>query len=263
MFFLSFFFLFFFFLHLNLLAMRNQRPRKLTILDKILLEMWNYQAVIVISLIALVYFITGVVFSMLILDLSLMEAIYLTISTITSIGVTNIPYGSDDWVYTAVALYTMGSVVLIGVITLVIAEFVTAANITQEIDRSVNNSVKFDELKLLHQLGAHQGGIEDRMLSRNEFFVLTICRLRLLEYNDVRHIFHNFDRLDVSGSGLIPVYKVGSLGGRTGGSDPSGLDDNNSNTDSAAEDGSGGSGGHADGYFETNPNESTPLTGHI
>ncbi len=78
-----------------------------------------------VSLWCLLFLAVGVVFCMATMSYNFMDAVYLTVSTLTDIGIANIPYDVDDWIYLAVALYSIPGLLLVGVVTLVAAEYIT------------------------------------------------------------------------------------------------------------------------------------------
>ena len=147
---------------------------------------------------------------------SAMDAFFLIISTITTIGVTTIPSDSTIEVYVVFAVYALISVIVWGGFVLGISELLLFEDEGSEVEVVCREPAHPEEFELLKRAGMHIGSMNaaaggmPRSMDRNEFFVMMVARLGLLEFDGIQAIYREFDSLDVDKVGMVPLSAFGS-----------------------------------------------------
>ena len=144
-----------------------------------------------------------------------MDAFYLIISTITTIGVTTIPADSTTQVYIMYAVFALISVIIWGGFVLGVSELLLCEDEASEVEVVSREPAHREEFELLKKAGMQLGsasanGAMPRSIDRNEFFVMMVARLGLLEFDGIQAIYQEFDRLDQDKSGMVALSALAS-----------------------------------------------------
>lgn len=143
----------------------------------------------------IVLFIVGIIFCVSALEYNFVDALYLTVSTLTAAGIVSVGNGQEDYVYILLALYTGVGVIVFKLFIYYIDLFFLNKDLIVESDSVLSDRVTAEEIKVIRELGIGngEGSFE---LNRSEYLVLILNRLNIYDYDLINHINQKYSEFD-------------------------------------------------------------------
>jgi hypothetical protein len=115
-----------------------------------------------------------------------------------------------------VGVYTAVGITAVAVFLLYIAEQLMAPDYQAMVESAFNDEVKLAELKVLRELAISKDSLtpadgtdpDELSMDRNEFAMLTIARMHLIDFSLIQQIYEEFDAKDTAKKGVLKVSNL-------------------------------------------------------
>lgn len=151
-----------------------------------------------------VYIFFGVAWSIGAVGWSTIDALYFSLSSMSTGGLQGVPADSPDWVFLIVGLFAATGVPLMAMAVANIAYFILLARRTSRMKDVQSLEISEDDYDLLEVVtGSNEEEGHRHALNRAEFIVLCLADRGLLAWKDLQSILKEYDNLDHAQRGVI------------------------------------------------------------
>lgn len=95
-----------------------------------------------------------------------------------------------------------------------LAALIVSSNKESQIQSVINSTnISPKEVEMLAEINLDDG---DRLLDKNEYALLTLVRLNMVDGDLITRLFDKFDQMDAKKAGVLPLHKIFHIAGEAG-----------------------------------------------
>lgn len=172
----------------------TMKRKDMTILEKIGSFYEDYFYTICSWLVVLFFIFLGIVWSLAVVGWTITDAVLFTFSTLARCGIGGLPEDTPAWAFAFAGFYGAFSIIAVSLAIGFTSENVLTSLQNERATSIVNDRPTKKELGFLKEIGCDVTNNADS-LTKNQFMLLVVARLGLVDYDLIRLVYQRFDNI--------------------------------------------------------------------